>query len=88
MRLFMLCSDGAVMYLVKNERTKLTATWFNTLATALIAAGAFVPIAASLVGLSTLPISNVRVVVLAGGCVLLGTAIHIAGRTILRSLRE
>lgn len=32
-------------HLVHNEQTKLTATWINTLAAALIAAGAFAPAA-------------------------------------------
>jgi hypothetical protein len=36
------------MFLVHNERTKLTATWLNTLATALIAAGVFAPAVAAL----------------------------------------
>jgi hypothetical protein len=34
------------MHLIFNERTKLTASWINTLATALIAAGALAPTAA------------------------------------------
>ena len=34
------------MFLIHNERTKLTAAWFNTLATALVAAGTFGPFAA------------------------------------------
>jgi hypothetical protein len=76
------------MYLVENERTKLTAPWFNKLATALIAAGAFAPMAAIVIGISAFPISIARVVVLAVGCVAFGTAIHIAGRAILRRLRE
>ena len=42
------------MSLVHNERTKLTAAWFNTLATALMAAGLFAPVAALLYGLTEL----------------------------------
>ena len=38
------------MYLVHNEQTKLTATWINTLAAGLIAAGAFAPAAALVLG--------------------------------------
>ncbi len=34
------------MHLIHNERTKLTATWLNTLATAFLAAGLFAPLAA------------------------------------------
>ena len=44
------------MHLVHNERTKLTATWINTLATALVAAGFFAPVAALAYGISPLPI--------------------------------
>ena len=59
--MFMVCSHSCVsapMFLVHNERTKLTASWLNTLATALIAAGAFAPAAAWLYGLSALPIGT------------------------------
>jgi hypothetical protein len=42
------------MFLVHNERTKLTATWLNALATALIAAGLFAPFAALFYGLTEL----------------------------------
>ena len=76
------------MHLVHNERTKLTATWLNTLATGLIAAGAFAPMAAIFIGLSVLPISIGRVSVVAFACALAGAGIHIGARTILRSLRE
>jgi hypothetical protein len=38
------------MLLVINERFKPTASWFNTLATALVAAGAFAPAAAAFYG--------------------------------------
>ena len=76
------------MDLIHNERTKLTATWINTLAAALIAAGAVAPIAAILYGLSTLPISLGRIVVLAVACAAVGVAIHFGARAVLGSLRE
>jgi hypothetical protein len=40
------------MFLVENERTKLTAGWLNALATALVATGVFAPAAALLYGVS------------------------------------
>jgi len=76
------------VHLVHNERTKLTATWINTLAAAFIAAGFFAPAAAILYGLSALPIPPARMLVLAFTCLALGIGIHVLGRISLRSLRE
>jgi hypothetical protein len=76
------------MHLVHNERTKLTATWFNTLATALIAAGAFAPAAAAFLGVAVLPIDTRRVSILALTCVVVAAVIHIGARLILGRLRE
>jgi len=76
------------MHLVHNERTKLTATWINTLAAALIAAGAVAPVTAILYGLAALPVGIGRVVGLAAGCVALGVAVHLRARAVLGSLRE
>jgi hypothetical protein len=76
------------MHLVFNERTKHTASWFNTLATALIAAGAFAPIAALLYGLST-PESGIGyLLALVIGCVVVGLSIHLCGWAMLGRLRE
>jgi hypothetical protein len=76
------------MNLVHNERTKLTATWINTLAAAFIAAGTVAPVAAILYGLSALPISPGRVAALAVACATVGVAIHFGARAVLGSLRE
>ena len=76
------------MDLIHNERTKLTATWINTLAAAFIAAGAVAPVAAILYGLTALPIGPGRVTGLAIACAALGVAIHIWARAMLGSLRE
>jgi hypothetical protein len=76
------------MHLVFNDRAKLTAAWFNTLATALIAAGAFAPAAAYLYGLSVLPFSGVAMMVLVGGCFGLGVCLHLVGRKVPGKLRE
>jgi L-alanine-DL-glutamate epimerase-like enolase superfamily enzyme len=52
------------MHLVDNERTKLTASWGNTVAAAFIAAGAVAPVAAILYGLTALPITPARMLAL------------------------
>jgi hypothetical protein len=77
-----------VVFLVHNERTKLTASWLNTLATALIAAGVFAPGIAVLYGISSLSIGNGLVVAVLIGCIVLGAAIHLAAWLLLGSLRE
>jgi hypothetical protein len=56
------------MHLVHNERTKLIASWLNTLATALIAAGFFAPAAALVYGLSHPAIGAGYMLALAVGC--------------------
>ena len=76
------------MHLVFNERTKHTASWFNTLATALVAAGAFAPASALLYGLSALPISGGYLLALMIGCFGLGTGLHVVGVVLLGRLRE
>lgn len=76
------------MFLVSNERVKLTANWLNALATALVAAGLFAPAAAVLYGLSQFPVTFGYMVALAAGCLGLGTSIHLVGRAVLRRLRE
>jgi hypothetical protein len=76
------------MYLIHNERTKLTAAWFSTLATALVAAGVFAPGAALLYGFSQFSIGPGGIIVLALGCLCVGGGIHLLGRAMLGRLRE
>jgi hypothetical protein len=76
------------MHLVHNERTKLTAGWLNTLATALVAAGFFAPAAALLYGLSRPPAGYGYIVALVLGCLALGVGLHLLGRLLLGGLRE
>jgi hypothetical protein len=76
------------MFLVHNERTKLTAAWLNALATALVAAGFFAPAAALLYGLTRAPVGAGYLVVVAIGCVGLGVFIHVAGILYLGRMRE
>jgi len=76
------------MFLVHNERTKLTASWLNTLATALIAAGAFAPAAAWFYGLSALPVGTLYISAMAFACAVGGGGLHWVGRLYLDRLRE
>ena len=76
------------MFLVHNERTKLTASWLNALATALIAAGGFAPAAAWLYGLSALPIGAFNLSVLTFACATAGAGLHGAALATLWRLRE
>jgi hypothetical protein len=76
------------MFLVHNERTKLTATWLNTLATALVAAGTVGPFAARLYGFSNAPLDGAYLTISAGICFLGGLSLHLGGILFLRRLRE
>lgn len=76
------------MFLVHNERTKLTATWFNTLATALIAAGFFGPVAALVYQIAPISIGTAYVTAVAFCCLGLGGVLHLIGFVFLRRLRE
>jgi hypothetical protein len=89
--MFMICSPLCpffTMSLVHNERTKLTATWFNALATAFIAAGLFAPLAALLYGLADLRIGPLYVAALIVACVGGGVLLHWSGLLVLGRLRE
>jgi hypothetical protein len=77
-----------VVFVVHNERIKLMATWFNALATALIAAGFFGPLAALVYQVVPLNIGAVYLMGIAFGCFVLGIAIHLVGRAVLGRLRE
>lgn len=76
------------MHLVHNERTKLTAAWFNTIATAIVTAGAFAPLIALIYGLSAPLIATSYLVMLATACFTIGVTIHLCARAFLGRLRE
>jgi len=76
------------MYLVQNERTKLTAAWFSTLATAIVTAGTLAPLVAAFYGLSTPSIGSVYLVVMAVACFIIGLTIHLCARMLLGRLQE
>lgn len=76
------------MNLVHNERTKLTASWLNTLATALIAAGGFAPLAAMIYGISELHIGAPYIAPMTLSCVGGGAFLHLVARGYLGRLQE
>lgn len=71
----------------QNEHFKLVANWGNTLATAIVAAGAFVPAAQAIFGF--LPQGTDLALVYGTGaiCIGLGLIIHLIGHLILRGLQ-
>ena len=79
---------GAPMFLIANERTKLTANWLNALATGIIAAGAFAPMAVSIYGVSHPGLSWLLLSLLSATCFAFGVFLHVLGRLALRRLRE
>jgi len=76
------------MFLVANERTKLTASWLNGLATALVAAGVFAPVVALLYGVSQPAASGLPLLVLTIACFGGGVVLHLLGSLALGRLRE
>jgi protein-S-isoprenylcysteine O-methyltransferase Ste14 len=76
------------MSLIENERTKLTANLFNTLAAALVAAGLFAPGAAAAYGISDLRVGSVYVTLLVLVCILGAAILHWVARGHLGRLRE
>jgi hypothetical protein len=72
---------------LRNERLKLVANWSNTIATAIMAAGTFVPTAQFLYGF--LPKDADLGLVYGAGLVCIGTGvlIHLTGQWILGGLR-
>lgn len=76
------------MPLVRNEQTKLTASWLNALAAALVAAGVFAPVAALIYGFTPIALDNRYLLVVAFGCFVLGSVLHLLGRAFLGRLRE
>lgn len=76
------------MFLVHNERTKLTSAWLNALAAALIAAGVFAPVVALVYGLSQMPQNGLQLSLVILLCIAGGVFLHWMGRAVLGRLRE
>lgn len=76
------------MFLIHNERTKLTAIYFNALAAALVTAGVFAPVAALIYGLSQISPGRLQLSFIVLGCFAVGGFLHVLGRALLGRLRE
>jgi uncharacterized membrane protein YdjX (TVP38/TMEM64 family) len=76
------------VFLVANERTKLTANWLNSLATATVATGVFAPVAALIYGVSQVPTPGFPLSLLTAACFAFGAFLHVLARLALRRLRE
>jgi hypothetical protein len=73
---------------VRNERKKLTATWFNNFATAIMTAGVLAPAASLIFGFGVQGLDPALVFTVFGVCMLVSGGLHLAGRAILGDLEE
>jgi hypothetical protein len=73
---------------VRNERRKLTASWCNAIATALVAAGGFGPVASQIYGLGSNRADQTLVLISSTLCVVLSLGLHLFGRQLLGGLEE
>jgi hypothetical protein len=73
---------------VRNERRKLTASWLNAIATALIAAGGFAPVASQIYGFGSNRVDQTLVLVSSAVCVAVSLVLHLVGRRHLGGLEE
>jgi hypothetical protein len=73
---------------VRNERRKLSATWCNTLATAVLTAGTFAPLAAYFYELTHSSIGRDFLLRSAFVCAIGGFVSHFVGRSMLGRLEE
>lgn len=70
----------------QNERFKLAANWFNTLATAIMTAGLFVPAAQFIFGFLPAETDTTLVYATGGVCFLVGLGLHFLGQWTLGGL--
>jgi hypothetical protein len=73
---------------VRNERRKLTSSWFNAIATALMAAGVFAPVASQIYGFGANRVDQTLVLASSTVCVGLSVGLHLVGRQVLGGLEE
>ncbi|MGT2503870.1 hypothetical protein ACVOMS_29780 [Bradyrhizobium guangxiense] len=71
---------------IQNERLKLTANWFNTLATGVLTAGLFVPAAQFLFGVLPANTDVGLVYAIGGVCIVAGVGLHFMGQWTLGGL--
>lgn len=72
--------------LVENERVKLTATYLNGVAIALMTAGVLAPVIGLITG--TIVAGPWQLAALVVSCMLISGALHLAARFLLRGLKE
>jgi hypothetical protein len=73
---------------VRNERRKLTASWLNAIATALVAAGVFAPVASQIYGFGSNRADQTLVLISSAVCVAMSLVLHLSGRQLLGGLEE
>ena len=73
---------------VRNERRKLTASWLNTIATALLAAGVFAAAASQIYGFGPSRVDQTLVLVSSTVCLAVSLILHFSGRQVLGGLEE
>ena len=73
---------------VRNERRKFTASWLNAVATALMAAGVFAPVAAQIYGFGSSRANETQVFVSSVVCVAVSLVLLLIGRQLLGGLEE
>jgi hypothetical protein len=71
--------------LVRNERTKLTATYFNGVAIAVVAVGGFAPLISAANSTAALWPTVVPTSVI---CLFISGTLHLAARRILKGLKD
>jgi type IV secretory pathway VirB2 component (pilin) len=85
---FQFRSGKPAMSMIQNERTKLSAAFLNALATAIVAAGLFAPVAAIAYGISEFHIGKLYIFAVVLICIVAGATLHWTGRALLGGLRE
>jgi hypothetical protein len=73
---------------VRNERKKLTATWFNNFATAIMTAGVLGPAATLIYRTGENGPDPALVFTVFAVCMLVSGGLHLSGRAVLRDLEE
>jgi hypothetical protein len=74
------------MSLIRNERTKLTATYFNGIAVAVFVVGGFAPLVTSFSSSRNGPTLTTSVMALI--CLLVSGGLHYIGRALLKGLNS
>jgi hypothetical protein len=73
---------------VLNERLKLLATWFNTVAAAFLTKGVVAPVITVVYGLAPKDLDPALVFASSMICMLVSGGLHLAGSSILGALQE